>query len=514
MPDHQPSVRSRKRGQALVLACLSLLLLALMSVLSFNLGHALREKTRLQQHSDAMAYSMAVLEARALNYFAVSNRAIAASYAAMNSVHGYMAAATVTGDMLSAGSTSFYWVAAEEAAMCNPWGGFSHCLHAIEAIQVAMDFSDKADEYYDKAKGLDSKGEKVVTALDKMMDSLHQSQRDVFDKTATALSDGSSSGLGKLRTINAPKASQLNGGVGGLNKTEFTCVIDGKTCTGTGKPGNSSTQKLAAVMTEVANATRPAWAANRGAPASYLSLQFMNELTRDIQKDGFSLVQGHHAGGKTVKSSGDGDMHSGSDMNNNGAMSASHEHGRVVTPMFKHAVAGFGSYNTKVVSNESGGEHEPDDAHEGVEHQFEGANAKDLASCAAGGNCFMQFRADPDPSRDYGQPRVYSYVTQKLRTDDVGKAPWELNSSAKVTFKHGDQGEGTVELAANEGAAVSKALVYYHRLRSWREQPNLFGPFWRAKLHPFTNGAEAANVLQKAGNSDSAEMASAPNIPL
>ncbi|WP_225413443.1 pilus assembly protein TadG-related protein [Stigmatella hybrida] len=513
MPDHQPSVRACKRGQALVLACLSLLLLALMSVLSFNLGHALREKTRLQQHSDALAYSMAVVEARALNYFAVSNRAIAASYAAMNSIHGYMSAMTVTGDMMSAGSTSFYVVAAEEAAMCNPWGGFQHCLHILEAIKVAMDFSDKADEYYDKAKNLDQKGQKAVESLDNVMDGLHQAQREVFDKTAAALADGSSGGLGKLRTINAPKASQLNGGVGGLNKTEFTCVIDGKNCSGSGKPANSSTQKLAAVMTEVANATRPAWAANRGQPVTYLSAKFIKELTKDIQQDGYSLVEGS-GGGKTAKGSGKGDVHSGSDMSNTGAMSVAHEHGTVATPLFKHFIAGIGTYDTKVVSNASGGEHEPDDAHQGGNHEFEGVNAKDLASCASSGNCFMQFRADPDPNHDYGQPRVYSYVTQKLRTDDVGKAPWELNSSAKVTFKHGDQGEGTVELAANEGAAVSKALVYYHRLRSWQEQPNLFGPFWRAKLHPFSSGSEAANVLQKAGNSDSAEMASAPNMPL
>ncbi|WP_245768491.1 pilus assembly protein TadG-related protein [Stigmatella aurantiaca] len=507
---------SRKRGQALVLACLSLLLLALMSVLSFNLGHALREKTRLQQHSDSMAYSMAVLEARALNYFAVSNRSIAASYAAMNSVQGYLAAATVSGDLMSAGKKSFYVVAAEEALLCVACRfTCSHCKHIADAIDVAGDFGDEADDYYEKAKDLDEAGSKALERLDDMVDAIHRSQRDVFDKTAAALADGSSSGLSKLRTINAPTSTQLNGGVGGLNKSEFTCVIDGKTCTGTGKPANTSVKKLAAVMTEVANASRPAWAANRGHPMTYLNPQYMQKLTRGIQKQGMSAVQGHHAGGKTAKSGGDGDVHSGSDMNNSGAVIASHEKGRVITPMYKHVVAGVGSYNTEVIAKDGGGSHKGSDAHnDSADHKFEGVNTQDLMACAAEGNCFMQFRADPDRTHDFGQPRVYSYVTQKLRTDSVGKAPWQLNDSAKVTFKHGDQGEGTVELAADEGAAVSKALVYYHRLRSWKEQPNLFGPFWRAKLHPFASGSEAANVLQKAGNSDSAEMANAPNIPL
>ena len=43
-----------------------------------------------------MAYSMAVMEARALNYYAASNRAIAASYVAMTSMHAYLASASST----------------------------------------------------------------------------------------------------------------------------------------------------------------------------------------------------------------------------------------------------------------------------------------------------------------------------------------------------------------------------------------------------------------------------------
>jgi hypothetical protein len=41
----------------------------------------------------------------------------------------------------------------------------------------------------------------------------------------------------------------------------------------------------------------------------------------------------------------------------------------------------------------------------------------------------------------------------------------------------------------------------------------MFNPFWRAKLHPF-RPSEAANVLNKAGNSDAAELAKTPNLPL
>ena len=67
----------------------------------------------------------------------------------------------------------------------------------------------------------------------------------------------------------------------------------------------------------------------------------------------------------------------------------------------------------------------------------------------------------------------------------------------------------------SEGAGLSKALVYYHRLgeNGWREAPNLFNPYWRAKLHPFTQ-EEAAAVLEAAGNTDAARLAAVPGVSL
>jgi len=31
---------------------------------------------------------------------------------------------------------------------------------------------------------------------------------------------------------------------------------------------------------------------------------------------------------------------------------------------------------------------------------------------------------------------------------------------------------------------LSRGQVYYHRPGDWREQPNFFNPFWRARLAP------------------------------
>jgi len=61
--------------------------------------------------------------------------------------------------------------------------------------------------------------------------------------------------------------------------------------------------------------------------------------------------------------------------------------------------------------------------------------------------------------------------------------------------------------------AMSKALVYYHRLGDWTEQPNLFNPYWRAKLHPF-KALDAAMVLGAAGQGQWAAVAGVGQVPL
>ena len=50
-----------------------------------------------------------------------------------------------------------------------------------------------------------------------------------------------------------------------------------------------------------------------------------------------------------------------------------------------------------------------------------------------------------------------------------------------------------------KGTAMSKALVYYHLPTDWKEHPNFFNPFWRAKLQPFRGSTEAITVLGAGG---------------
>jgi hypothetical protein len=226
-----------------------MLILALMIALSFSLSHALHEKMRLQQHSDALAYSMGIVEARAFNYFASSNRAIAASLVAMNSLHADMAAASVEPAMLGRAQTNFYWIAAEEFAQCPPYK-FQHCVHGFQAIKVASKFGKAKRKYEKKVKNVDKTFEQTVRALDAMVDTIHASQDAVLLETGNALRTGSSAGLSKLKEVNAPDATALPGAIGLLNMAGLACAVDGSPvpCARQGAPDDTSLQVHGALM--------------------------------------------------------------------------------------------------------------------------------------------------------------------------------------------------------------------------------------------------------------------------
>ncbi|WP_420821842.1 TadE/TadG family type IV pilus assembly protein [Pyxidicoccus caerfyrddinensis] len=505
-----------RRGQAMVLSALSFLVLALMVTLSFNLSHALRQKMSLQQHSDALAYSMAVLEARALNYYAVGNRAIAGSYVAMNSIHAYVAAASVSGEMMRAARNNFFQIAALEVIRCMCYTCIEHCIHAAEAVKIAGDFSKEGSDYDKLVRGGETSFVDAMKGLDLMVDNLHIAQRSVHDKTLQSVKDGKSNGLEQLTEYNAPGATFLAQQVGGMNANEFNCAVDGMDCQGS--VASTSPEARARAMTEVANASRSGWPATRetgGIPSiqipAYLHSDFMDKF-EDIPDEGNYQVLRHVGTAKTVQDHGEVNG-PGQQGGNSGLVVAASEEG-MIFHKWKHGI-GMSPYKAEVWSDEGNGGHEPSGAHSG-QHPFEGVNAKALTACSQSGNCFMKFRANPSPARDWGQPRVYSYVTKQFRGGDPKKTPWELNSSATLEFRHGAQGSGRLTLSADEGVGLSKALVYYHRFgdNGWREPPNLFGPYWRAKLHPFRDGDEAGRVLEAAGNQDAADLARVPGVSL
>ena len=70
----------REEGQALVLACLMMFVLAVAVLTTVNIGHTVHERVRLQNTADSAAYSMAAMEARAFNFYAFANRTQVSHY--------------------------------------------------------------------------------------------------------------------------------------------------------------------------------------------------------------------------------------------------------------------------------------------------------------------------------------------------------------------------------------------------------------------------------------------------
>lgn len=81
--------RQRQAGHVLVFALAMLLAAALMLMLVFNTGQATAEKARLLNTADAVAFSLATVEARNLNFLAYTNRAIIANQAAIGQLESY-----------------------------------------------------------------------------------------------------------------------------------------------------------------------------------------------------------------------------------------------------------------------------------------------------------------------------------------------------------------------------------------------------------------------------------------
>ena len=497
----------------MVLSALCMFLLALMMVMSFNVSHAVHEKVRLQQHSDAQAYSMAVVQARALNYFAYSNRAVAAALVSMNNLHAYQSLASIATQYMKAGQYNMYIIAGLEflQCICIP-PCLQHCAHGFEAISKAGKFSQAATKWANRAKALEGSFRLAVQALQLLINSIHLQQKLVYAETMSVLSNGQSYDLDKLKAVNAPRATDVNTAICALNMNSFSCAIDGAPCIG-GK-ANRSAVDLSKELTSVANGSRNKWAATRSGwpiiPPTAISPIFLYELMFSIQGNGMSVPLPSYKGtAKTTGTSGLGNIHGG--RGNQGTTSAADEHGGGLLTYWRDGIWPYMPVSgASIYSDKNGGGHTPSNTHSG-QHKFEGANAKTYLSCIFSGSCFTSFRPDDDPKNDFNQPTSYSSITMQMRMGNVEQAPWELSNTGTLRSDIG--GSATMRLAAGDGAAVSKAKVYFHRLGAWQAPPNMFDPYWRAKLHPFKQ-VELIKVLALSGNMDGAQLAaSVPTLP-
>jgi hypothetical protein len=103
----------------------------------------------------------------------------------------------------------------------------------------------------------------------------------------------------------------------------------------------------------------------------------------------------------------------------------------------------------------------------------------------------MRFAASDQPNDLWNMPRTVVLLTQPTKdprhstNGQQGRFPWDfdfqislLGNSQFSTMKSSGDTQG------GDMAAAASGLVYYHQPTKWDEPPNLWSPFWRAKLHP------------------------------
>ncbi|MBK7861624.1 MAG: hypothetical protein IPJ65_24010 [Archangiaceae bacterium] len=506
-------MRVRRLGQVMVLACVTMLVLVLMLMLSFNLTNAIHEKIRLQQHSDAMAYSMATVEARAMNYFAYSNRAIAAAAVSEMSIHAYMSEIGYTVNAFDGATGSFTVISVLEclaALGCGPWCGSccEHIPHCPQAISVRSKFAQATTKYRNRARGMENSFNDAVEGYSRFIDMINLGQQGVGLYTLNVLRGQD---LDVLHDTNAPCASQLPVGVGALNMRNFVCALEGtilaQGCIGGSAESNDNARGR--VIANVANAARGEFPKSRipGVPAEMFPSTLADLMT---QIQGQGITGAIPTGGSARAMEGtDNDDCTGDANNKRGQTICSVEKTGGIGTFFIDIPGGWYTERSEIYSNRNGGAHRPSGLHSGRHDKWRGFVESTDVSCFTDGECFTNFRSNSSADDDYGQPSVYGYFSQDLRLNTkCNKGPWELGTDGKLTMGDGAHDNqvndpGVLDFVPREGGtAVSRALVYFHRPDDWRMPPNLFDPYWKAKLHPFDR--TKMGMVLTAGGSGSA----------
>lgn len=463
-------LRLSRRGQVLPLAAVSLILLALMTMLSFNITNVIHEKIRLQNYSDAQAFSISTGEARIYNYLAYSNRASAASFVTIASLHGFYAVANMAPQLLRAAAVAMGVEALAEIAVCIATWGTSCCPHIPKPIALAVQFAfSDANNAENKLRGWERPFNDAVNAYWELVNFNTIEQNLMLGLSIVQFAGG----FGGALKGTAAQASGLSPAIGVLNGANFLCTLEGSkidTCS-----ARKSVTERSKMYTEIINASRPEFMHQ----VLMMGTDYLPMIGQRWSNLSYSLpafFMGTHAIGDSSCSPQPGHQ---------GRLAC----GDVPFCLFvgsAHDLPGVGGWaGSEIYSNNSGGGHSPRGAHSTTHNKFKG-----IPRCVSDKECFINFR-EGTRDNDWGQPSVFAYYSSDLTKRPKDQStPWILGSDGKLSIDMAgkDNGQpGILEMKPSRtGAAMSRAMTYFHAPGSWPRPPNMFDPYWAAKLHPLT----------------------------
>ncbi len=495
------SARRRARGQVLVMACLTFLLLALTLMASFSVSHAVHERIRIQAASDAQAFSIATLEARGFNTIAYMNRAIAGGIVAELGLHAWRAIASRDVAMYQAGFFSFLMVAASEFAQC-PKFQIQHCIHGIQALRIAFKYNQKHRQAKNDLESKDQKWHDAVKGFSDMIKKIYDDEKSILDKVKGEINGGVL--LQRIKFTSAPNASMKN--FQKYNLIGLACAVEGSSfddkCEALGWKRTvpvASASDRTHIMESAAKAARNPMEIGRRGSRSLSASGYRSSAASDDSV--LAAILGIPP--SLIAAPIDGDISS--------------------NPQNMMDVQSEGSFKEISILNEkldvsdnkiSGSEPIAivvvtwKDGYGGwITSGSVPSSANDYKGvpCDGSGGCFINFRmgkasSGADDDTDYGQPSTYGGMSQDLRLiKGGGKGAWEIEGKGEV------QMVGTTSkfkfVPGASAYAVSKGKTYFHQLgnNGWQVAPNMFDPFWRAKLQPFLR-KELSAALGQAGD--------------
>ncbi|PZR08890.1 MAG: hypothetical protein DI536_23660 [Archangium gephyra] len=456
-----------------------------MMMASFSLANAVHERTRIQAAADSVAFTTATIEARAFNTVAFMNRAIAGAMVAEMGIHAWHSLAKHNVNMYQAGAMAFVIVGITELAQC-PKFNIPHCIHAFQAWRIAAKYTR---EYRSKKSDLQGKEQKFKDAVTKYSEAIkktYDAQKETLKNAKDAI-DGPGMLVKNIAQITAPKAQILKVD---MNAKGFACAVEGSDFDDECEVGGwkqkgtvKSVDERIKVMESAAMAVRNQW--EKGTilerSASADGYRGQNPIGMPVLNPSNMMdIQGNEG---TYMELG---APNSASVSNNSISSQSGAGFVLVT--WKHGV-GVG-----VVA--SGRPPSTSNEYKGI-------------PCDGNDGCFINFRlAEEGGETDWGQPATYGAVKQGLRkmgakSADGKGGPWELGEKGEVKMPGTD---AKFKYVPNgDGYAVAKGKAYFHQLGSWAAPPNLFDPFWRAKLHPFVR-EEMKEALKAAGDPNGPDM--------
>jgi len=537
-------IRQHEEGQALVLAAISMLVLALCVLATVNLTYAVSHKIQMQNAVDAAAYNGAAYQARAMNFFAYTNRAMVARYCSQMNIMAmttYFAFVYVFITLIIIGLSLVFPVAA---------GAFNALQTILDWVMKAIDWA--AAIFVPLIDGFNFATSAIQEAV----------KLSMLGRVALVQEEVNSATAGSGTNYKIDDIVQAIGGLDAANNWLQT-VSTGILPPLFNRPEEREKQFNRMLMVEITNSARHPWTAYGGkngslfpgllrrgtlnlGPISFGKIGRTEWGAYDVPSPTGLISQIFTALTKTPEQLWSNDrfffevamgsrlffrFRFDSWMRADRALSDTQFHDQAATNDWCKGL----SFGWKIACNIFRRSPIGLAIDAGVKAVFATALTKVKANLPpnspahfhAGLMPYARFRmgrgsglgwARPKGAQHFNQPTVMMMAT--LPTDDLvkGGAPFMSNFSAKlgnldgsnselqqahahgssikaprngkwasgVDFKPGDTsiGAGGVTFMKDGLHAFSAAMAYYHRPGDWREPPNLFNPMWGAKLMP------------------------------